>query len=348
MMRPYKFPLICLTPSSGPNATPGIEEVEWHRQPPFLNIMSQPELKRGEEVGWLIIDANLRVWRIAELKDLGRMKNTGWVDWLWWALGHGHHRYVRPELVEQPPMSWEAVKARVCASIQANPDYWRDDEAIAGEVAPPRDEQEMLDELTERCRQATSMGMLIERLEIGHEWRDHEVAGLPFEFPVLSLETDPEDPSGHSVEDVWWFDNGRQLVQQSRGRLQRFRRSRPLLIDASLKPKRVVGLTDVTTYSNVWIVMLCALFRCRRELKLNLGEEPPMTFETVKERVAAAIQAHPERWLGKQAILNAYGPFDDDEQGLAECARLRSAEMMAACRGAANFRQLFDRVVSYS
>jgi len=37
-----------------------------------------------------------------------------------------------------------------------NPDDWRDGEAIAGEASPPRDEQELLDELAAGVRAATS------------------------------------------------------------------------------------------------------------------------------------------------------------------------------------------------
>lgn len=51
-----------------------------------------------------------------------------------------------------------------CASITANPDRWRDDEAIAGEDGPPRDEQEMLDELQAGVRKAETLPQLINAL----------------------------------------------------------------------------------------------------------------------------------------------------------------------------------------
>jgi len=51
-----------------------------------------------------------------------------------------------------------------CASIEANPDDWRDDEAIAGEDGPPREEQEMLDELQEAVRTAQTLPQLINAL----------------------------------------------------------------------------------------------------------------------------------------------------------------------------------------
>lgn len=53
---------------------------------------------------------------------------------------------------------------RACASIEANPDDWRDDEAIAGEVAPPHEEREVMDELQASARAARSLPQLINAL----------------------------------------------------------------------------------------------------------------------------------------------------------------------------------------
>jgi len=39
-------------------------------------------------------------------------------------------------LAEVEPLNLEEVKARTIASIKANPDDWRDDEAIAPRVRP--------------------------------------------------------------------------------------------------------------------------------------------------------------------------------------------------------------------
>ncbi len=61
-------------------------------------------------------------------------------------------------------MSLDAIKERVCTAIASNPDAWRDDEAIAGEDGPPRDEQEMLDELQTKVREAQSVPEIISAL----------------------------------------------------------------------------------------------------------------------------------------------------------------------------------------
>lgn len=70
------------------------------------------------------------------------------------------HR-LKQELVELESLSLAQVKARACASIQANPDDWRDDEAIAGEDGPPQEEQDLLDALKSAVQAAESLPRLI-------------------------------------------------------------------------------------------------------------------------------------------------------------------------------------------
>jgi hypothetical protein len=76
----------------------------------------------------------------------------------------GQERARLDQLIQQPPLSLDEIKERACAPIDANPDDWRDDEAIAGEAAPPRDEQDMLDELQASARAARSLLQLIHAL----------------------------------------------------------------------------------------------------------------------------------------------------------------------------------------
>jgi len=61
-------------------------------------------------------------------------------------------------------MTLEQVKARTAASIRANPDDWRDDEAIAGEAGPAQDEEELLDKLEAAVRAARSLPQIINAL----------------------------------------------------------------------------------------------------------------------------------------------------------------------------------------
>jgi hypothetical protein len=65
------------------------------------------------------------------------------------------------ELSEAGILPLDQLKERVCASIDADPERWWDDEAIAGEDGPPRDAQEMLDELQIEVRKARSVQEII-------------------------------------------------------------------------------------------------------------------------------------------------------------------------------------------
>jgi hypothetical protein len=109
----------------------------------------------------LLVDVSGRAWRVAGVADLGAW-GDGWMKILrilFWGARHVHD-----DLADQAPIPFETIRHRVCHSIQTHPDHWRDDEAIAGEAAPPRNEQEMLDEKTDWVRQATNMRELIAAL----------------------------------------------------------------------------------------------------------------------------------------------------------------------------------------
>ena len=73
------------------------------------------------------------------------------------------HR-ISQEIVEERKLLFAELQERICASIAANPDSWRDDEAIAGEDGPPRDEQEMLDDLQAAVRKARTVTQVINAL----------------------------------------------------------------------------------------------------------------------------------------------------------------------------------------
>ena len=78
---------------------------------------------------------------------------------------------------EAAALSLHKLKDRVCSAIDGNPEQWWDDEALAGEDGPPRDEQEMLDELKTEVRRAQSVAEVIKAL-----WPDSLLFGrLPGE-----------------------------------------------------------------------------------------------------------------------------------------------------------------------
>ena len=73
-------------------------------------------------------------------------------------------RRIDQKLVHLGPIPLEALKTRVAETILATPDYWRDDEAIAGEDGPPIEEQVLLDEIVSTVHAASSVLEIINGL----------------------------------------------------------------------------------------------------------------------------------------------------------------------------------------
>lgn len=103
----------------------------------------------------VIVDSAGACWRIVRVTKLGHADEGFWSR-LFRILLRQPVFELDQELAPEPPMSLAALQERVCQSMKGNPDRWRDNEAIAGEDGPPRDEQEMMDERTGRVRQASS------------------------------------------------------------------------------------------------------------------------------------------------------------------------------------------------
>lgn len=110
----------------------------------------------------VLVDSDLRCWRVIGLVDLG-VTRPFWERTLRFLVQQSVHR-IDQQIVEIEPMTLEQVKARAAEAIQANPDDWRDDEAIAGEAGPPRDEQDLLDELKTAAYSAGSVPQIINAL----------------------------------------------------------------------------------------------------------------------------------------------------------------------------------------
>ncbi|WP_207482949.1 hypothetical protein [Arenibaculum pallidiluteum] len=160
---PMQFPILMLRPPfhGGEKHEDEHEDVECFTEAELFTTVDSWGMKRKAFVGSVVFDVAGKAWRISDMIDLGA-EGTSWR----WLLNKllGRHQ-VRYELMEEPPMPFEAIRDRVCASIENNPDRWRDDEVIAGEDGPPRDEQEMLEEKVEKARQARDMAELIQTIE---------------------------------------------------------------------------------------------------------------------------------------------------------------------------------------
>jgi hypothetical protein len=156
---PLQFPILILIPDYGAWAKEGLEEVEYAMTEREFIEVNGWDFKHKPFTKMLVIDVTGKCWRVRSWtkagvagKGLGRL-----------ALFLLRSRLlIQYQLEEAPPLPFEEVRRRACESIQSHPDRYRDDEAIAGEAGPPRDEQEMLDELTDKARAASNMRELIE------------------------------------------------------------------------------------------------------------------------------------------------------------------------------------------
>jgi hypothetical protein len=154
---PMQFPILVL--AREPDGTPG--DVLFCLEEEPLKYADSSELKAKRRVGALFVDVTGRCWRIVDTIDMGP-GGKSWRKVL--SIIFRSNRLIRYELAEETPQPFEAIRDSVCASIEANADQWRDDAALAGGDGPPRDEQEMLEELIENVRGTTDMRKLIEVL----------------------------------------------------------------------------------------------------------------------------------------------------------------------------------------
>lgn len=156
------FPALAFHRDVGRYAVPGRERLTWFLDADDFSTCTSWELKHGERLGMVLVGPNLRCWKVLGVVDLGVVRPL-WERVFRFLVQQSVHR-IDQQIVEIEPVTLEQVKARAIASIQANPDDWRDDEAIAGEAGPPRDEQDLLDELAAAVRAAASVPQIINAL----------------------------------------------------------------------------------------------------------------------------------------------------------------------------------------
>jgi hypothetical protein len=163
------FPVLAFRPDYGRYPVTGRELLTWFVDEEDLSSCGDWELRRGGRLGMVIVDQRLTCWIVEQVIDLGVTKPF-W-ERFWRFLNRQILHRVDQILVQLEPFKLDQVKERVCAALEANPDDWRDDEAIAGEVGPPRDESEMMDERQAGVRAAGSLTQLINFL-YGEEFED--------------------------------------------------------------------------------------------------------------------------------------------------------------------------------
>lgn len=156
------FPALAFGRDVGRYARAGRESLTWFIGAEDFSTCTSWGLKRGERLGMVLVDRNLRCWRVLDVVDLGVTRS--FLERTFRFLVQQSLHRIEQRIAEIEPMTFDEVKTRAVASILANPDDWRDDEAIAGEAAPPRDEQDLLDELAAAVRAAASVPQIINAL----------------------------------------------------------------------------------------------------------------------------------------------------------------------------------------
>lgn len=149
------YPLIGIADSQ-----PGREAWEWFWDAEDFSTCESWRL--ADRRGMLIADGEGRCWRISSVRDLG-VTGRFWSRVLRFMVRQSLHR-LDQTLDSVPAMTFDDVKARLCAAIDNNPDYWGNDEAIAGEDGPPRDERDLLDERKAEVMRSNSVPELISNL----------------------------------------------------------------------------------------------------------------------------------------------------------------------------------------
>lgn len=132
-----------------------------------LQRLPKHDLLPGRTKEMVLVDSAGRRWEVRSLEAVpyppNRSLRQRLKDW------RSTERDVRLDLVEAGVVDFDTVKEWVCTLIDEYPDDHRDDEAIAGEDGPPRDEQELLEEIKARVRRTRS----IEELMMTDLYADH-------------------------------------------------------------------------------------------------------------------------------------------------------------------------------
>ena len=153
------FPALAFCRDVGRSAQPGRERLTYFLDLEDFSTCTSWTLKHGEREGMTVVARDLRCWRVVSVTDLGVVRPF-WERIFRFLLQQSVHR-IDQQLTELEPTTLDQVKARAATAILKNTDDWRDDEAIAGEAEPPRDEQELLHEIIAKIHAATSVPQLI-------------------------------------------------------------------------------------------------------------------------------------------------------------------------------------------
>lgn len=133
----------------------------------LVELREWADLAEGEReeatarLSWEIIDSAGARWRMVEAPLLGPRKGL---------FGRSRTYFVfAPRFERLPKLSLDAFKARACAAIMADPDYFADDEVVAGEANEPIETQDLLEARCKRVRKARTNARVIAAIGLASE-----------------------------------------------------------------------------------------------------------------------------------------------------------------------------------
>jgi hypothetical protein len=156
---PISLPAIGFQVSEGPE----FEHLTSYANVRAFNTSQADALGDDRRLGMTLVDSAGQSWRVDAVRRLGPA-GPRWLFLLAAVLGQHSYR-VEHDLSETGLMTLDDVKRRVIAAIEASPELWRDDEAIAGESGPPVDERTQIEALSSSVRHAVDLAAIIDVLE---------------------------------------------------------------------------------------------------------------------------------------------------------------------------------------
>jgi hypothetical protein len=160
------FPLIAFCQPAG--AGDGRETFGFVSDLDHLQRARRCDIRTGVMLGMVLIDSRGRAWRIRALK-VARRHTPLWRCVLMTVLPQWDdiEYEVELSLEDLAGVPFSEVQARVCRSIDQNPDDWIDDEAMAGEAGPPVTLEHLMEAAKSAVRRSTDIETMRAEIHAG-------------------------------------------------------------------------------------------------------------------------------------------------------------------------------------
>jgi hypothetical protein len=120
----FRFPVLGI---SGDNDLWGFHD---YRQ---LTTCGRRTLRDDMQKDLELVDASGRRWKVTGVRRLGRSRS--FLPWLFWALLAGPNYSIEQDLEPLEALTLDEIKDRVCAAMEAHPEFWCDDPESKAELA---------------------------------------------------------------------------------------------------------------------------------------------------------------------------------------------------------------------